>query len=317
MGRDGEFPPRPIALTGLKHAGRTVREALLLLTAVAVLASVGLRFFAAAPLSAQRARCFSPNQAGFTHNEALSPAGDRFSLDLRLALAKAPVPTMNFDAFVFVNGRLQHVESKIAVACGRPATRSVPLRISPRDSVSVVFTRHIADKIRSASELVRKGDLSLLEPRLLSDAVTVANGERLGEWASPANITPAHPDRPTLSRISEVGTPINTFGGIIRISTERQPVDVLIYNDTARATTYHLVCLHNDRQLAFVDGQSLIALRLPAHQYAIVRAMLEVPAEGELGLVHCYSLYSYGASAKQPVEVTPIWPAFTLRGAIR
>ncbi|MER3484043.1 MAG: hypothetical protein C4332_13715, partial [Meiothermus sp.] len=94
---------------------------------------------------------------------------------------------MNFDAFVFVNGRLQHIESNIAVACDRPATRSVPLRISPRDSVSVVFTRHIADKIGSAIELVRKGDLSRLEPRLLSDVVTVANGEGLGEWASPAD----------------------------------------------------------------------------------------------------------------------------------
>lgn len=294
-----------------------MRKALLPLIALTILTSLGLRFLAVASLSTQRAGCFSANEAGFTNGVALSPAGDRFSLDLRLALTKAPVPTMNFDAFVFVNGRLQHIESNIAVACDRPATRSVLLRISLRDSVSVVFTRHIADKTGSASELVRKGDLSRLEPRLLSDVVTVANGEGLGEWASPADSTPAHPDRPTLSHISAVGAAINTFGGIIRTSTERQPVEVLIYNDTARATTYHLVCLHNDTQLAFVGGQSLITLRLPANQYATVRAMLEVPAEGELGLVHCYSLYSYGASAKQPVEVTPIWPAFTLRGAIR
>lgn len=294
-----------------------MKRALLPLVAVAVLASVGLGLFAISPFFSEQNECFSASEAGFTNNVALGPAGDQKSLDLRLALIKAPVSTVNFDAFVFVNGRLRHVESKISVACNRPAARSVLLHIAPQDSVSIVFTRHIVDKTASASELVRKGDLSRIEPRILSDTVTVANGEVLSQRASLAKITPANPDRPTLSRIAAVGEAINTFGGIIQISADRQLVEVLIYNDTARATTYHLICLHNDTQIAFEGGKPLISLRLPAKQYATVKAVLEVPAEGELGLIHCYSLYSYGASAKQPVEVTPIWPAFTLRGTIR
>jgi hypothetical protein len=283
---------------------------------VAALAFFGYRLLQPGSVSAQVGSCFSAHEAGFNHASALSQAGDRSSLDMRITLLKAPMP-LNFDAFVFVNGRLKRVEDNIAVTCDQPALRSVLLQLDPEDTVSVVYTRHILDKTTAASELVRRGDLSHLEPRLLADVDTVANGAVLSKWSIPTQIVPKSPDRPALSRVLPVGSPINEFGGIIRQTEQRQPVELLIYNDAKKTVTYNVVCLNNQEQLQFTDGKPLASLQLPTKKYATVQVVLNILTEGELGLIHCYSLYSHGSKASQSVEVSPIWPAFTLRGEIR
>ncbi len=283
---------------------------------VAALIFSGCRFSQSSSASAQVGSCYSAHEAGFNHASALSPAGVQTSLDIRITLLKAPIP-LNFDAFVFVNGRLKEVETNIAVTCDQPASRSILLSLDSNDSVSVVYTRHIQDKTKTASELVRKGDFAHLQSRLLSDVDTVANGASLAKWSTPARGLARSSISAPLSRVWTVDSPINEIGGIIRQNIQRQPIELLVYNDTKNTITYNLVCLNNQDQLQFADGQPLVSLQLPAKKYATVQAVLDIPIEGELGLVHCYSLYSHGSKASQSVEVSPIWPAFTLRGEIR
>jgi hypothetical protein len=260
----------------------------------------------------QHKACASAD-AGFRHSESVQNSGDKTLVTLKLSLVKAPYP-LNFDAYVFEDGILVASETNIPLHCGKPALRTLALPQSKK-SIAVVYTRHIDDKLAFAKQQLNKGEKRNLEPRILSDALTVRKNLQLKEPAQGSTPNTQSPNQPisdraqittttplALSRVGVAGDLPNQFATLAN-KMQGENLEVGLDNEATQTRGYQIVCLKNNKQMAFADGKVVQNVQLPPRSYARLRLTSKtIEHTRPLQLVHCYELG----------RAEPIWPLFIL-----
>jgi hypothetical protein len=258
--------------------------------------------------------CLDPRSAGFSHSAALIRAGGQTSLDVRLVLERAPVQTFNFDIYALIDGRVVAKDLNVRVSCGTPTTRSIALpEVRSEQALSVIYSRSVSDKI---SEV--RGDLSSrtfgrLDPLLLGDTETLQGASRLHQKALKLLQAPQKPTSPTLSRVAAVGENISELPAVLEAKSAGSSFEVLVYNDTAKASSYTVACLQGTEQVK-VNGAWNVRFQLPSHTYLQGSGAWQLQPE-QASLLHCYSLSNLDSQGK-PAVTSPIRPVYLLGQAL-